>query len=68
MCCFSGPVDRVAGTQIFARLKDEANQFVVYSMTLSSKSEVAMILPIPVKPGSGEDLSLIHISEPTRPY
>ena len=55
MCCFSGHVDRVAGTQIFARLKEEATQFVVYSMTLSSKSEVAMILPIPVKPGSGED-------------
>lgn len=55
MCCFSGAVERVAGTEIFARLKDAENQFVVYSMTLASKSEVAMILPIPVKAGSGED-------------
>lgn len=55
MCCFSGPVDRVSATQIFARLKDASNQFVVYSMTLASKTELAMILPIPVKPGSGED-------------
>lgn len=64
MCCFSGHVDRVAATQIFARLKDAANQFVVYSMTISSKAEVAMILPIPVKPGSGEDaMKFISLEE-----
>lgn len=55
MCCFSGPVDRVSATQIFARFKDRESQFVVYSMTLAAKSEVAMILPIPVKAGSSEE-------------
>lgn len=55
MCCFSGPVDRVSATQIFARFKDRERQFVVYSMTLATKSDVAMILPIPVKAGTDEE-------------
>ncbi len=54
MCCFSGPVKRVADTQIFARMTAPGTQAVVYSMLLDTKSEVAMILPVPVKPGSGE--------------
>jgi hypothetical protein len=64
MCCFSGPVDRVSATRIFARLKDKENQFVVYSMTLSAKSELAMILPIPVRTGAKEDdLHFISLKE-----
>jgi hypothetical protein len=48
MCCFSRPVDRVANTNIFARSGKEGRQFLVYSMTLSAKEDLAMILPIPV--------------------
>jgi hypothetical protein len=55
MCCFSRPVDRVANTNIFARSSKEGRQFIVYSMTLSSKEDLAMILPIPVPKESKDD-------------
>jgi hypothetical protein len=75
MCCFS-PVAmpasflarlwrakplRVLGTRIFARLEG-SEQFLVYSMTLTARGEVAMILPLPVMPDSGEAaLSFINL-------
>src|SRR5262245_17624416 len=67
MCCFS-PVAmpgsiwarlwptkplRVSSTRIYARL-DAFEQLLVYSMTLTARGEVAMILPLPVVPGSGD--------------
>jgi hypothetical protein len=55
MCCFSRPVDRVADTNIFARSSKEGRQFVVYSMRLSAKEDLAMILPIPAKQPAKED-------------
>src|SRR5262249_56294035 len=55
MCCFSRPVDRVANTNIFARSSKEGRQFLVYSMTLSAKEDLAMILPIPVPKESKDD-------------
>src|SRR5205809_7924260 len=55
MCCFSRPVDRVANTNIFARSAKEGWQFLVYSMTLSAKEDLAMILPIPVPKESKDD-------------
>lgn len=52
MCIFSGPVAHVGGTKIFARLKADAakgmSQYLVYSMSVSTDSDVAMILPLPV--------------------
>ena len=54
MCCFSRPVDSVSATNIFARSGAGGRQFVVYSMTLRAKEDLAMVLPLPVKPGSGE--------------
>lgn len=67
MCCFSAltplswigrifvrPV-RVSATNIFARMIEPGVQGLAYSMNLVAKEEVAMILPIPVAPGSGED-------------
>ena len=54
MCCFSRPVQSVSATSIFARSGAEGRQFLVYSMTLKAKEELAMVLPLPVKPGSGE--------------
>jgi hypothetical protein len=54
MCCFSRPVQSVSATHIFARSGAEGRQFLVYSMTVKAKEELAMVLPLPVKPGSGE--------------
>jgi hypothetical protein len=55
MCCFSGNVDRVADTNIFARASKDDRQFIVYSMKFASAADVAMILPIPTPKGSAED-------------
>jgi hypothetical protein len=45
----------VADTSIFARLLGGGEQALVYSMELTVAGEVAMILPLPVTPGAGED-------------
>lgn len=64
MCIFTGSVRDVSGTAIFARRSDDSHQVLVYSMALSASSDVAMVLPLPVPPGSSEsavrfiDLSL----------
>lgn len=58
MCCFSRPVEHVSSTQIFARLlpgPDEARQALVYSMDVEIAEELAMVLPLPVAAGAGED-------------
>lgn len=55
MCCFSREVERVSATRIFARPLEAERQLLVYGMTLEVSSSVAMILPIPVPPGSAED-------------
>ncbi|HYE99581.1 MAG TPA: hypothetical protein VEJ18_11755 [Planctomycetota bacterium] len=55
MCCFSGPVDRVSETSIFARSQPGGRQALVYEMRFSSKDDVAMILPIPTPVGAAED-------------
>jgi hypothetical protein len=54
MCCFSRPVQSVSATSIFARSDAGDRQFLVYSMTLKAKEDLAMVLPLPVKSGSGE--------------
>lgn len=54
MCCFSQPVDLVRGTHIFARASEDGRQFLVYSMTLVAKTELAMILPLPTPKESKE--------------
>jgi hypothetical protein len=54
MCCFTGDVDKVADTNIFARAIGE-RQLLVYSMAYGAKSELAMVLPLPVAPGTGPD-------------
>lgn len=60
MCCFSATGWRrkieVSATKIFARMTAPGTQALVYSMSLESKIEVAMVLPLPVRPGSGEDV------------
>ncbi len=54
MCCFSRPVISVSATNIFARAAENGRQFLVYSMTVITKHELAMGLPLPVKIGTGE--------------
>lgn len=54
MCCFSQPVELVADTNIFAK-SDRERQFLVYSMSFAAPSDLAMVLPLPVPPGSSED-------------
>jgi len=66
MCCFSvatpvGLIARlfakpvhVSRTSIFARMIEPGLQALAYGMDLASSREVAMVLPLPVIPGSGE--------------
>lgn len=63
MCCFSQPVHHVSGTRIFAREMGYARQCLVYQMTLSASSEMAMVLPVPVPVNSPEDaVSFVDLS------
>jgi hypothetical protein len=55
MCCFSKPVNLVANTNIFARASKDGRQFLVYSMTISAKEDLAMILPIATPKDAKED-------------
>lgn len=57
MCCFTGPVSRVDNTRIFARWlpgSRPARQVIAYQMDFKAKRDLAMVLPLPVVPGSGE--------------
>lgn len=42
-------------TSIFARMLEPGRQGLAYAMNLDTRLEVAMVLPLPVAPGSGED-------------
>ena len=54
MCCFTRPVQSVSATNIFARSGAGGRQFIVYGMNYQAKEELAMVLPLSVKPGSGD--------------
>ncbi len=54
MCCFSSEIESVKNTRIFARLDTKGRQFVIYAMSIKSKEDIAMVLPLPVLPGEGE--------------
>ena len=55
MCCFSRPIPFVGRTKIFARHAEAGRQVLVYAMDVKLDAELAMILPLPVAPGSGDD-------------
>lgn len=64
MCCFTGVVDSVSSTKIFARPSEEGRQFVVYHMLYKAKAELAMVLPIPTPPKSADDaVKFINLEE-----
>jgi hypothetical protein len=54
MCCFTQEVARVAQTRIFARAQG-SRQTIAYSMTYEAAAPLAMVLPLPVPPGSPDD-------------
>ncbi|RYD35429.1 MAG: hypothetical protein EOP86_08495 [Verrucomicrobiaceae bacterium] len=57
MCCFTGPVSSVDNTRIFARWLAGAKpprQVIAYQMDFKAKRGLAMVLPLPVPPDSGE--------------
>ena len=54
MCCFSRFVPFVGGTKIFARGLGSGEQLLAYAMNVELTEELAMILPLPVAPGSGD--------------
>jgi hypothetical protein len=43
----------VSSTNLFARMVAPGVQCLVYGMTIAAKQDVAMILPLPVRPGGG---------------
>jgi len=55
MCCFSGKVQSVAGTRIFARSAGKGRQYLVYAMSFSASADLSMILPLPVPDKTPED-------------
>lgn len=65
MCCFSGSVERVFGTSIFARLRSGGDeQYLVYQMSFSAREPMAMILPIPTVPDSPETaVSFVNLED-----
>ena len=57
MCCFSqeDALTHVGSTKIFARFIAPNRQVLAYSMAIATSEALAMILPLPVPPGSAED-------------
>jgi hypothetical protein len=63
MCIFSRRVEDVSGTRIFVRVADGVER-LAYQMRFAALGETAMVLPLPVVPGSGEDaVKFIDMSE-----
>ena len=60
MCCFSGQVEHVSGTKIFARPTEKGHQLLAYQMAFEASADVAMVLPLPV-PHDSPDKALRFI-------
>lgn len=55
MCIFSKPVHSVSATNLFARGLPDGRQHLVYEMKVAMTQPTAMVLPLPLPPGSSED-------------
>lgn len=56
-------------TSIFARMLEPGRQGLAYAMNLDTQLEVAMVLPLPVAPGSGEHaVRFVDLSETPRMF
>ncbi len=57
----------VSGTSIFARMESGGSQVIAYAMRLTVPGDVAMILPLPVRAGSGDDaVAFVSLEEHPR--
>lgn len=63
MCCFSGPVEDVSNTKIFARFTKDREQAVVYQMKYKAKEPLAMILPIPVGSKKEDAVNFVNLKD-----
>jgi hypothetical protein len=63
MCCFSGPVEDVSNTKIFARFVGRGEQALVYQMHYKAAEPLAMILPIPVGSQKEDAVTFVDLSE-----
>lgn len=62
MCMFSRHVELVASTKIFARGLADGSQVLAYAMDVAAPEPLAMVLPLPVPAGGGEDaISFVNL-------
>ncbi|HBE71353.1 MAG TPA: hypothetical protein DDW52_24670 [Planctomycetaceae bacterium] len=61
MCCFAQEVKDVHSTKIFARITEDGQQVLAYSMKYDSEVPNAMILPLPTT-GREDSLEFIDLS------
>lgn len=65
---FARPV-HVSATNILARMVVPGVQALAYGMNLEAREPVAMVLPLPVAPGSGEDaVTFVDLSKQPRMF
>ena len=63
MCCFTGKVQQVSGTSIFARVPSPGRQLLAYAMSVTAPAGVAMVLPLPTpRDTSARDIGFIDLS------
>jgi hypothetical protein len=64
MCCFTGTVESVSATKIFARPAENGRQFLAYHMLYRAKEALAMVLPLPTPRKAGDDaVRFINLEE-----
>lgn len=67
MCCFSGRINLVEKTRIFARRVDDRTQSLAYAMDVAAEDDLAMVLPLPTDPAAGDGaVRFVDLSE--EPY
>jgi len=63
MCIMTGNTTFVGGTRIFCRFGRGNRQYLAYAMSVAATEPTAMVLPLPVEPGSSEKaLKFIDLS------
>ncbi len=55
MCIFTGTIETVSDTRIYAALQPRGLQALVYSMEIRTRADLAMVLPLPALAGASED-------------
>ena len=55
MCIFTGTIETVSETCIYSAAQPGGLQALIYSMEIRTQADLAMVLPLPVPAGAGED-------------